>query len=441
MALLAKGLLPASFRGVPFAVQTSDFAGGQRIALHQYPGRDEPWPEEMGRAPRRYRFRGFIVDGDVVFFGGPIQLQRALLIAALEKEGEGVLTHPTLGVLSVKVPQFSIGENLGAGTWSSLEIEFIESGKKNPASILSTSSGLLTAANLGKVALAADGVRAIALASSLGARRSDITSTAASWATSATDLAGDATALHRLTAQLPGSFGRFAGGANVGLNGRRASSVPEDASFGDLVALASERRSSVSIAAASLAATAAAVNLSDAQLLAQGVVAMVDALAAACAEPADAIRLLEQLIATQPLGQAAATAAGIALSSMVRRAAIAALADVIDDYQPSSADDAAARISEIAAVIDAEATVAGDLGDDASYRALRSALGAIVQSLRADGATIAQIRNVHSERPAPALVLAQRLYRDADRADQLVTQVPANPNPLFMPLDFQALAA
>lgn len=441
MALLAKGLLPASFRGVPFAVQTSDFAGGQRLALHQYPGRDDPWPEEMGRAPRRYRFRGFIVDGDVAFFGGPIQLQRALLISTLEKEGAGILTHPTLGVLNVKVAQFSVGEDLGAGTWSSVELEFIESGKKNPASLLSTSSGLLSASNLAKAALVVDGVRAIAVASALGARRSDVTSTAASWASSTSDLAGDATALHRLTAQLPGDFGRFAGGANVGLNGRRASSVPEDASLADLVAVASSRRNAVSIAAAALTAAAAAVTLSDAQLLAQAATSMVDALAAACAEPADAIRLLEQLIATQPLGQNAATAAGIAVSSMVRRAAVATLARVIDDYQPSSADDAAARISEIAAVIDLEATVAGDNGDDASYRALRSALGAIVQSLRAVGATIAQVRNVHSAAPSPALVLAQRIYRDADRADQLVTQVPANPNPLFMPTDFQALAA
>ena len=96
MALLADGLLPASFRGVPFAVQASDAGIGRRIALHQYPGRDDPWAEDIGRQARRWRFRGFIVDSDVVFAGGPIQLQRTLLIAAFEAKGSGLLTHPTL---------------------------------------------------------------------------------------------------------------------------------------------------------------------------------------------------------------------------------------------------------------------------------------------------------------------------------------------------------
>ena len=43
----------ASFRGVPFAVYGGDARFGRRLALHEYPGRDKPYIEDMGRSTRR----------------------------------------------------------------------------------------------------------------------------------------------------------------------------------------------------------------------------------------------------------------------------------------------------------------------------------------------------------------------------------------------------
>jgi hypothetical protein len=80
-------LAPASFRGVQFAVTQTDFIGGRRQALHQYPGKDTPWAEDMGRAARRFRLRGFVLDGSVKLGGSSIAMQRSQLIAACEKKG------------------------------------------------------------------------------------------------------------------------------------------------------------------------------------------------------------------------------------------------------------------------------------------------------------------------------------------------------------------
>jgi prophage DNA circulation protein len=111
-------------------------------------------------------------------------------------------------------------------------------------------------------------------------------------------------------------------------------------------------------------------------------------------------------------------------------------------YQPSSADDAAAMIARIAGAIDAQADIAADAADDDSYSALRAARGAVVQDLRNRGATLAQVTTYRTNRALPAVVLAQRFYGDATRDAQLVTQVgDAVPNPLFMPTQFEALAS
>ncbi|HUB49054.1 MAG TPA: DNA circularization N-terminal domain-containing protein [Acetobacteraceae bacterium] len=61
----AANLQPASSRGVPFAVEVDTYRGGRRIVLHEYPYRDDPWPEDTGRATRRITITGFLLGDDV----------------------------------------------------------------------------------------------------------------------------------------------------------------------------------------------------------------------------------------------------------------------------------------------------------------------------------------------------------------------------------------
>lgn len=438
MALLSYGLLPASFRGVPFAVYSGNTGVGRRVALHQYPGRDAPWAEDMGRDARRYRFRGFLVTGDVVYFGGPVALQRLLLVAAAEKSGSGTLTHPTLGVLNVSCSRCSIGEERDAGRYSEIEFEFVESGKQTFPSLLSSSSGLLSAANLCKVALALDGVRLVAAAISAGSRRQNVAAAAGTHATATVKLGADATAVYRLAAQLPGEYGRYSRGGNAGVTGARSMIYDSGTTVADLVAIASASRVAITTAAAMLTLAVEEADLSAVTSVAAAITALVEALAAACADPADAIRLLEQLVALA--AAADADAAAVAVAGMFQRAVAAALVLAVGDYQPSSADDAWTLLTRLAALLDDLATHAADAGDDDSFAALRAARVALVNDLRSRGASLARIAGFTFGRPLPSLALAQRIYRDPTRADQLVQQ--ANPrHPLFMPTSFDALAA
>lgn len=441
MALLAKGLLPASFRGAPFAVINDEIGGGRRVVVHQYPGRDTPFTEDMGREARRFRFRGFIVDGDVVFAGGPIQLQRLLLLAALEKGGEGTLTHPTLGILNVRVSRFSLGADLGAGRVSDLDVEFVESGKRQFPSLLSQDSGLLSAANLAKVTLVVAGVRAIAVAAQLagGGGRKALRSTGASWATRTLSLGRDATALSGLASRLPGSYGRFAGGANVGRSGRAPSIYGDATSIAELAIAATIARSAMLEASLALGKAIASVSLASAGNVASAAAALVAALVAACADPADAVRLLVRLARFESDRPEAATPVGRAFGAIMQRAIAAELAGAIADYQLSSTDDAVALIDLTAPLLDEVATAAADAGEDDSFRAIRAIRAAIVTELRRRAGPLPSLRRFRPGAPRPSLMLAQRYYRDAARAAEIEAET-ATVHPLFMPVDFVGLA-
>lgn len=129
---LAESLSPASFRGVPFQVETADLGAGRRTQLHEYPQRDKPYAEDLGRATRELTFTGFVVGADYVD-------QANKLLAALEERGPGTLVHPWLGTqtVSLKEPaRVSFDAALGVARFS---LAFVESGALEfPAAATST---------------------------------------------------------------------------------------------------------------------------------------------------------------------------------------------------------------------------------------------------------------------------------------------------------------
>ncbi|WP_295537393.1 hypothetical protein [uncultured Pseudacidovorax sp.] len=173
--------------------------------------------------------------------------------------------------------------------------------------------------------------------------------------------------------------------------------------------------------------------------------AVAAALQAAAVDPADGVRLLATLADFSPAVATPASEIGAAMATMqtaegalFRRAALVAMCRASADYQPASYDDAVTLRVRLAALLDAEIQRAGDDGSDATFAALRALRAAVVQDLTARGASLARMQQVEVAASLPAPVLAQRLYRDATRADDLVLQ--ANPpHPAFMPRTFTAL--
>ena len=84
----------ASFRGVPFLVDTDSVPVGRRTQVHEYPQRDQPFVEDLGRRTRQYKFTGFVIGDDFL-------AQRDRLLTALDTPGAGELVHPWFGRLTV----------------------------------------------------------------------------------------------------------------------------------------------------------------------------------------------------------------------------------------------------------------------------------------------------------------------------------------------------
>jgi prophage DNA circulation protein len=119
---LSDSLRPASFRGVPFQVDCTDMGVGRRTQLHEYPQRDKPYVEDLGRATRELSFDGFVVGADYVD-------QVNKLLAALEKPGPGTLIHPWLGTLTVSLKDTArVSFNAALGQ-ARVSISLIESGE------------------------------------------------------------------------------------------------------------------------------------------------------------------------------------------------------------------------------------------------------------------------------------------------------------------------
>lgn len=480
-------LRPATFRGVPFGVLEGQIKFGRSIAVHEYPFRDGVWVEDMGRSARRVSFSAFLVGDDCI-------AQRDRLIKACEDAdavNNAELVHPTLGRLTVSLADDVTSiERWDRGRLFEIGFSFIEQGKRiYPTSAPATGDVVATQAAAAKSAVSSDFLSSVAGALKTGAAAAlQAVSTVQSWVRSAQKLVNDATNLYHFVQSLPGEFGRLFGGNTV-------RSVSSATSVQSLIALGAAGRTNVALASSTLSSAAAglvAVSGSSVALAGGQVVpvaasspgfagngaatntpivvaaavtayssaahALAGAIAAAAPAPTDALRLLSGLIAqapalpagltapTYPIAQAFATppaqAASIVAGSssdLFRRAGLIAMAQASAIYQPVSHDDAAAVLASVTQQLDAEIVIAGDQGADQTYNALRALRTAVVQDLTQRGAALAGVVQVSTPLPVPALVLAQRLYRDAGRADELIAE--ANPiHPAFMPPQFKALA-
>jgi prophage DNA circulation protein len=128
-------LLPASFRGVEFSVTRSNAAFGRRVVVHEYPMRDTPYVEDLGRRARVMRV-------DAIILGDDYRVRRDALIEAIEQSGPGKLVHPFYGELTVSLDDSpaSIDESTDQGGSAYISFTVIESGQARfPAATAATS--------------------------------------------------------------------------------------------------------------------------------------------------------------------------------------------------------------------------------------------------------------------------------------------------------------
>lgn len=115
----------ASFRGVPFFIESHGLKGGRRLVQHQFPNIDLPFNEDLGRMARQFSVSAYLTGENVL-------AQRDALLAALEAAGPGVLVHPYLGEMQARCGDFSLKEEQGTGQFCQFDISFVQDTETTP---------------------------------------------------------------------------------------------------------------------------------------------------------------------------------------------------------------------------------------------------------------------------------------------------------------------
>ena len=109
-----------SFRGVEFYVGQTTGTFGRRSVTHEFPDRDTPMVEDLGRATRIFTLEAYVLGDD--YFS-----QRDALRIEFEKKGPGPLIHPYWGNLTVTpTGAISIRETPSEGGMARLTIRVVE---------------------------------------------------------------------------------------------------------------------------------------------------------------------------------------------------------------------------------------------------------------------------------------------------------------------------
>jgi prophage DNA circulation protein len=351
-------LLDASFRGVPFQVDSAAYQGGRRAQVHEYPGRDVPLVEDLGRRARRFTVEALVLGPDYDF-------ARDNLLAALEQSNAGTLIHPYLGRLQVQAMDVSLHETTSEGGLARFTIAFQEAG---------TFDFVVTPDTAGQVK---------------------------SQATTFLDQAQQAFLAAYKVASLPGNYvsqlqadvSALLGGVEQVVSGAAGSAAALIRAPADL--------------AASIAGSIASIRsaLNDplrAFGVYKGLFSAAPATAALTATPSRRAQAVAQDALMQLVRQSAAGEAANALAA--------------------ATFDSAAQAAELRdALLDALDGLAGE-ADAAAYRELAGLRAAVVRDIAARGADLARMVSYTPPATLPALAIAQRLYGDATRDADIVAR-------------------
>lgn len=374
-------LRPASFRGIPFEVATRQYAGGRRVATHEYPKRDEPSNEDMGRKARQLSVEAFQ-------FGAEYLGPRNTLLDALEKPGPGEYVDPWGLSHTVVVRTFSASERLDMGGYVAWRIDFAEDAEGGHSSRTDTTALTARAADSAEVAYVHDFPERFSVAGP------DILRT---------------TALATVEAWLDGA---------------RTTSWTTPAAQRSLLNI---RRQAVSL-------------LDAPHSLADGLLGVVSALMAGTSAKANG-GVSRYAAATELAAMAPArpTLTDTSAQDAVNQAALADLTSGLAVVQAARAtahmdfdvyEDAVEVRQQVAKALDMAMTTASD----PLYEALHTLRTAVVRDITARGADLARLADLTPGATLPSLVIAYGYYGDASReADMLARNPTIIRHPGFVP--------
>jgi prophage DNA circulation protein len=131
-------LLPATFAGAQFHCEANSREGGQRLVVHEFPKRDLPYAEAMGRRAMEFTIRGYTIaypkDTALPLYRRDYRIARDQLINKLDGGLPGILQLPTQAPMWVACGRYRMTEEERFGGYCVIDMSFIEYGKtQNPA--------------------------------------------------------------------------------------------------------------------------------------------------------------------------------------------------------------------------------------------------------------------------------------------------------------------
>lgn len=365
-----------SFRGAPFRTEGHERSGGRRVAVFEFPGRDLPLVEDLGRRAREYS-----IDCHVI--GADYRAARDVLLDALEAEGPGLLVHPWYGQMMAVVLSFTQTEDQNGGI-ATFRITFGEAGQP-VAATASLAAGQATAIEAAAQHAAAPG---------LFAERFAVAGAAGFVEQSASRLISTMVEATQIAAGLQGGAGPALRAFDAGLRYLPA----------NLSALLRAPRN-----------------------LASATIGMVTALALLGPAPRSRIGALTRLVDWQPSEPVfpEITPSRVreadnrrALVWLFRSTAAAELARLTATAPYASYDDAIAQRDAVSARLDALTLEAADRGENAEAEAHDRLRRALVRDVAARGSSLARLQALVLPASQPTLAIANRIYGGLSAWDQ-----------------------
>lgn len=391
----------ASYKGVPFFVEKDNEAGGRRIAIHQFPHRDDPFLEDMGEDTRNFDVTAYLASDAA-------DAQAAAVIAAGASKGEGILVLPAHGPIKVRCLSFSRDRTKDRAGYIGFSGKFIRAGQ---------ASSLVTVASLGNaISTAVDGLMSAA---------GGALSTAASILGVADYVASS---LSGALLQGIGSFEAIRTSSSVEVT---ASAEVRDELASAVALMPTWVSRTDGISADLVPAIFDAARDLGAGMPPAAVMRDFPAAALSFASPAPSANLgpNDALVAANE-------AEGYRIT---RLALLGAYAEAIVNAPLASRQEGISARADVAEIFEAEM-------EDASALPTGAALVAAIQTVR-DATTeyltrrivdLAPVANVSANLSMPSLFWAWRLYNDPLRADELVARNRVQ-HPSFMGTSFEAL--
>ncbi|MEW5904927.1 MAG: DNA circularization N-terminal domain-containing protein [Pseudomonadota bacterium] len=366
----------ASFRGVVFRFRSAAAVLGRRNVVHSFPGRDEPYVEDMGRKAREFTLEAFVLGDDYIAW-------RDRLEAACEQAGPGELVHPTRGRMLVAVQDCRPSESVDAGGMASYSLTFIEAGSNAfPSVRVDTQAAVTVAADDAITASVND----FADKFSIDGKPSFVAVQALADVNAALDTAYGATL--RAFAQINVLPGIYAGLSTLKGQAEQWLSLP--ATLGDKLSSQVQMIGDLFEGEHAYEAGGAVAESSS------------GALPSSTSTPA----------------RAQATSNTVAVSQLMQRSGLVVAARAAAQISFASSTDALAVRDSLADRLEAAAETASD----DVYFALMALRAAVVRDIGARAADLARLMQYTPRATIPAVVLAYQLYGDATRADEIVAR-------------------